>query len=125
MLTACSASTEFTLPIGDADEVVVLVYPEHLLTRTAINPDLLEKNYQRRNVIRSSDTEKWKQFTEAVRSTKWRQSDRTGDYRWGLHIRSKSRERDQVYIDRKAGLAEIDGRKFTISGGLLKWLTRN
>jgi len=123
-LQAAVSSKEEVMKIRSADELSILIYPERILTRSAITPELLEKNFKDQRIIKSSSAKAWGEFLDAWSSTTWVPSDKTGDYRWALHLRSKSKVLGSIYIDRKAKLAVIAGKKYALDGGVLKWIAK-
>lgn len=119
-----SADTSFRLSISEADEVIILILPEYILTKSALMPRLLELNYEQKKIIRPSLVESWKALGAALDATKWTATDKIGDYRWGIHVRAKSHDIAVAYIDRTAGLAIVDGKKLAVSGKLIRWLNK-
>jgi hypothetical protein len=122
-INSCSMNAKADTKFGEVEWVEILSYPEDVLTRIAITPDFIEKNYRIRRVILRSDAVEWKKFEKALLTTEWNPCNLAGDYRWAIHIHTKSKEVHNVYIDRKKGCSFIDTKKGKVRGGLIGWLS--
>jgi len=112
---------------GEIGKMEILHIPSRVLTRTAITPDMVERQFDYRLTIR--DVRDWilqKKLVAALKSVKVQPQPEMTDLRWGAVFYGVDGTRiGAVYFDIWGKKGAVDSTPVSFSGDLFKWLNRN
>jgi hypothetical protein len=114
-------SLDHLADLKEMGKIRVISIPESDLVRVALTPKLLAANYRGMLELERSAQE-WAEFEKAVEQTNIIASTNKGDHRWAVLFQSSGRTKHMLAVDRVRRLANLDGKPYSIQGGLLNWL---
>jgi hypothetical protein len=110
---------------GDIEAVEILRIPAHVLTRTAITPEMIEKQFHYKLTIRHIGAYR-KELAAALKSTKVELEPGMPDIRWGMiFYDAQDRRMGAVYFDKKGRYGAVGDIPVSFKGELFKWLNRS
>jgi hypothetical protein len=105
------------------DRVEILYYPEHILTRIALTPEMLEQQYQYKVEVREfvASTQR-QQLVLALREISLTPSSRSFDLRTAILLYDKSGKRVMsLYFDRGGKNGVVNRETVSTSDGVYRW----
>jgi len=105
----------------------ILQIPSSVLTRTAITPEMLEKQFFYKLIIRDvKDVMQKKELIDAMQSVTVRNYTETGDLRWGIIFYDTAGSRvGGIYFNGIGKIGAVGSTPVSFNGKLFKWLDIN
>jgi hypothetical protein len=112
---------------GEIVRVEILQIPPGVETRTRVTPDILERTYDYKLIIRDLRGGAHSEgLRAAVASTSIAPSTDLADLRWGLIFLDNSGQRvGALYLDASGRFGVVDSVAVSFRGGLSEWLNSN
>jgi hypothetical protein len=107
--------------------VEILNIPSRILTRTAVTPDILERAYSYKFVIRDLRGSAYaSNLTSAVAATTIQQTAEKTDVRWAvIFFDADNRRVASIYLDGSGRRGAVDAKAVLFGHGLAGWLNDN
>lgn len=109
------------------EQVEVLQIPPRVLTRTRVTPEMLERSYHYKLIIRDLRGGAYQaDLLAAVASTVVRPAKEMGDLRWGIICFDASEHRIlSLYFDASGHRGAVDSTAVSFKGDIARWLDTN
>ncbi len=138
-LTGAFSAESPPILLPEANAIELLIYPERIVPKTNVIPELLEQilsraesdpgflkrekleSFQYKKIV-SGNNKEWGVAVDAFKRTKWSKWSGHTDYRYGLHVKRDSVCIQKLYVDRINGALLVDGKTYKVKGGILDWL---
>jgi hypothetical protein len=115
------------LRTNSVQRIEIIQMPPRMLTRTRITPEMLEKSFHYKLIIRDIRGGVYvPSLTAAVASTSADSAPDPGDLRWGIAFFDQNERRIAfLYYDASGRHGAVDTSPVVFKGDLLKWLDDN
>ncbi|HEY4210368.1 MAG TPA: hypothetical protein VGM84_02705 [Steroidobacteraceae bacterium] len=116
-----------SLRLSRVERVEVFQIPPRILTRTRVTPEMLERSYHYKMIIRDMRGGAYNSdLLAAVASTSVQPVAEMGDLRWGLIFFDATEQRvASLYFDASGRRGAVDSIPVSFNGDLGKWLDAN
>jgi hypothetical protein len=115
------------LASSEVEKVEILQIPARILTRTRITPEMLERQFHYKLIIRDVRNTLYQQeLTEAVKSVAVQPEKDMSDLRWGVILYGPDDTRlGALYFDKTGSRGGVGDTPVSFKGGFFKWLDGN
>jgi hypothetical protein len=126
--TTTGASLLESISISKAKRIEVIHMPVDVLTRTNVNPDMLETGYFYKMIIR--ETRSMNNLMDALKNTRIKTASRKSDLRYGVILFDHQDNRlASIYLDKSGKYGYIDSTPVSFKSGIFgsslhKWLNK-
>jgi hypothetical protein len=105
--------------------IEILQIPPRILTRARITPDMIEKQYHNKLIIRDINSHSYKgKLIELLKTVSASPHDETPDLRWAVIFYSQEETRvGAVYFDKSGQSGAVNSAGATFTGDFFNWLT--
>lgn len=118
------AALSAALTEGTVGRIEILQIPQRILTRAQITPEMLEKQYHSKLIIRDvAGTAYRDKIVDSFKSLRVLPRKDSADIRWGVIFFSRSDARiGAVYFDSSGALGSVDNLPASFKGKFFDWL---
>src|SRR6516164_438739 len=112
---------------GSVQRIEIVQIPSRILTRTRVTPEMLERSFHYKLVVRDIRGGPYAaSLTAALASTSADPASEMGDLRWGIAFFDVNDQRiDSLYFDASGRHGAVDSLATVFKSGLPKWLGEN
>lgn len=112
---------------NEVQRVEIIQMPPRMLTRTRVTPEMLERSFHYKLIIRDIRGGVYaSSLIAAVASTSAELSAEMGDLRWGVAFFDQNEQRiESFYFDASGHRGAVDSLPVSYKGDMLKWLDDN
>ena len=106
--------------------IEILQYPLNILTRTRITPEMLEKQFYFKIIIRNvKNFQNKEEFIETIKSIKVKDKSEMPDIRWGVIFYDLDDNRIcTLYFNAKGNYGAVDSSPVSFSGKFFEWIDK-
>jgi hypothetical protein len=112
---------------NEVQRVEIIQIPPRIMTRTRVTPDMLERSFHYKLVIRDIRGGVYTpSLNAAIASMSGESSAEMGDLRWGVLFFDQTDQRiGSLYFDGSGGRGVVDSLPVSFKGDMFKWLDEN
>lgn len=112
---------------NEVQRIEIIQIPPRILTRTRVTPEMLERSFHYKLVIRDIRGGLYgPSLIAAVASTSAEPSAEMGDLRWGVTFFDQNEQRIvSLYFDASGRRGAVDSLAASFKGDMFKWLDNN
>ncbi len=116
-----------SLRSSGVERVEILQIPPRVLTRTRVTPDMLERSFHYKLIIRDIRGGAFgPDLLAALVSTSVQPAAEMGDVRWGVIFFGSGEQRvESLYFDAAGHRGALDSLAVSFKGDMVKWLNAN